>query len=170
MFHPKINFSKKPINDLSADILFNYANTDFVPMATGSFKRLLDVDPSLIRECSNTNIKSGTASMLQSGLLPYKMVCHFAISGIGNDPTEMSIRNAMRWGFQLVSEGQFSTYVLPTLFEEAGGMPCHMCASVILREAIVFSDNFFVQNIIIQTSDKEVYKEYVTVMKSFMKQ
>ena len=165
MASDKIKFTKKAITYLKADVLFSYTNSDFIPLHGGVLGRLFALDAGLVVECAHANPKPGTAMVLGPSKLPYKEVCHFAIAGIGNDPTEMSIRNAMRWGFQLMCDRQRATYVLPALNEDSGGMPCALAAEIVLREAMIFATNTFVEEISIQTKDKNEYSEYKAAYK-----
>lgn len=175
MWHDKISFTKKQIQDLSADVLFSYTNKDFHPVSGGVYKTILDLDRNIEKECSAAKLSLGEAYISTAGSLPYKSICHFVVSGSGNDPTEISVRSAMRWGFQILSEVLRpnmtlpSTFVLPTLSSESGGMPGSLCAEIILREAIIFAENKFVQKIQVCSSSNKDYNQYLTAMKAMNK-
>lgn len=165
----KIKFSKKTLNEIESDVLFSYTNTDFAPVSGGVLQTLFTLDSGLIAECAHANLKPGTAILLGPASLSYKAICHFAISGIGNDPTESSIRSAMRWGFQLVSDHRYSSYVFPALNEDSGGMPIAMAAEIMLREVLVFAENPFVETVTIQCKNAKEYSEYRAALKTLVK-
>lgn len=169
MLHKKINFTKKPLNELDAQILFSYANTDFLPIKGGVYQSLVDYDKEIAVDCSRKNLRVGTALVSPGRSLPYKSICHFAICGISNDPSESSIQSAMRYGFQLISETRESSYVLPALSEEGGGMPVGLCAGIVLREVLIFAENKFVEKITIQAKNQKEYSDYMSVFKSMVK-
>lgn len=175
MWHDKISFTKKQLQDLSADVLFSYTNKDFHPIPGGVYQSILDLDKNIEKECSAAKLKLGEAYISTAGSLPFKSICHLVVSGSGNDPTEISIRSAMRWGFQVLSEALRpsialpSTFVLPALVSESGGMPSSLCAEIVLREAMIFAENKFVQKIQVCAASNKDYNHYLTAMKAMNK-
>lgn len=173
MLHPKIGFSKKTVDKLSADVLFVYNNTDMDWRGPGIATKVKDLDDTdeILLDCAAIgNIKSGTSSLMGGGSLPYKHTCHLAICGIGNDSTESSIRGSLRWSFQLASERQLESYVVPTLFEEAGGMPIGLCADIVFREIYIFAETDpYVKKITVAAQSSAEYKTYMAFAKTLLK-
>lgn len=163
----KIGFSKKPVWELEADALLNFSNTDLIPQPGSVFEELVAVNPELVRTYGGTTLKLGTATVLEPGTLSYKNICHLAIAGIGNDPSEMSIRNAMRWGFQLLMEARHRSFVVPSLTAETGGMPTGMIAEILLRELVVFAESKDVDKVTISIPVNKIATEYKKALKKF---
>lgn len=107
--------------------------------------------------------------MLSPGKLPYKKICHIAICGFGNDPTESSVVTAIRYGLQLVSEHRFERYVFPAFGKDSGGMPYSMAADILIRELAVYADNKFVEKVWVKTNDPHVHAAHSESLKKFTK-
>lgn len=169
--HEKIKFTKKGLDTLEADVLISYTTTDLVWRGPGIANTLIALDPDIANHCGRTgNLKIGSAVLLPPGKLSYKYICHAAISDIGQDGTEVSIRQAMTWAFSLISELRMESVVVPTLYTEATGMPIGLSADIVLRECLVYaSSSPWLKTLTIAAQSDLEYREYKKYSKAFSK-
>jgi hypothetical protein len=164
----KIQLTKKSLKELTADVLFCYTNTDLLPPSSGTMKDLMEEYQLLIKDSGVGTLKRpGMATLLSGEKVGYKKICYLAISGLSNDPSEMSIRESFRWGFQLLSEDLYPTYIIPSLYEEAQGMPSDLCAEIVMREISTFAESKFVEKITVQCRDGKQYSSFLKALKKF---
>ena len=103
-------------------------------------------------------VKVGGAVMTSGGKLRAKHIIHAAAMGQDLKASEESLRTATRNSLQLAEENEIHSLAFPASATGAGGFSPHLCAQIMLDEAIEFLTNTqTVRRILFVLFDQKVY-------------
>ena len=103
-------------------------------------------------------VKVGGAVMTSGGKLRAKHIIHAAAMGQDLKASEESLRTATRNSLQLAEENEIHSLAFPAIATGAGGFSPHLCAQIMLDEAIEFLTNTqTVRRILFVLFDQKVY-------------